>query len=131
MNRCPSAGKLIRSALAALLVTVVLSAGRECWAQSFGQGSATFPPSPTLSPYLGLLRRGDGVLPNYHQFVRPQLQVRRSLAAQNRSLQLQRAGLTSLNRRLNAFQSQASRPAATGSSAGFFRYSHFYPALSQ
>lgn len=38
---------------------------------------------PTLSPYLDLYRNGQGAMPNYHQFVRPQLRLQQILDQQN------------------------------------------------
>jgi hypothetical protein len=66
MSRCRVAG-----VLAALAAFGLLDAS-----QSHGQQARRYRPrTPTVSPYLNLLRReeGDG-LPNYYSLVRPQLQ---------------------------------------------------------
>jgi len=85
--------------------------------------------TPTLSPYLDLLRNDGGVLPNYQQFVRPRLQLRSNLAQQAQAIERQRRAINTLNRRtLNT-----SRPtgATTGVRSGFLQYSTFYPALNR
>ena len=87
--------------------------------------SSNYNRAPTFSPWLGLFRNDVGALPNYFQFVRPQIQLRRSIANQTRKLERQDQAIQSLNQ-------QISRPTSgpTGRSTtrlpGFMNYSTFY-----
>ena len=83
------------------------------------------PTAPTLSPYLDLLRRDSGVLPNFQQFVRPQLRLTQRLQAQSQSIQRQQQAINLVNRRVNTLQ-QTPQQATTGVQTGFLQYSTFY-----
>lgn len=81
---------------------------------------------PPLSPYLQLLRRQDGLLPNYQQFVRPRIEVRNQLQ-QGRSI------AESLNRRISRVAEgqrrfEATGVRATGGAGGYMNFLHFYPS---
>lgn len=85
--------------------------------------------SPTVSPYLNLLRPQGGVaIPNYQALVRPQLQQQQINQQQGRQLQ-------QLQRRTYqgpSSQSSAGAPIAirsTGHTTGFMNYSAYYPQL--
>lgn len=118
--------------MAVLFSLLVLGYNPSCsWSQETLQSRYSRPISPTLSPYLGLLREESGVLPNYYQFVRPQQQIQQSLSAQAGAIERQRQELGQIERRLGNSLSQQDRrrngSAITGSGSGFLRYSHFYP----
>ncbi|MEM9366175.1 MAG: hypothetical protein AAGD07_09270 [Planctomycetota bacterium] len=113
-----------------LLAAVLVSTSAEL---SHGQSPVLGPTggytrTPTLSPYLDLLRFNGGVLPNYQQFVRPRLELNRTLQSQARQIDRQNRALYQLNR-------QISRPTAqgteTGVRSGFLQYSTYYPALQR
>jgi hypothetical protein len=96
------------------------------------QGTAVGPApgaTPTLSPYLGLLRSRSGVLPNYQQFVRPQIQLRSTLSRQQRAIDLQSRSIRAVDRRVSTLRDP--RDSTTGVRSGFRQYSTFYPALSE
>ena len=84
--------------------------------------------TPTLSPYLDLFRINGGVLPNYQQFVQPQLRIRRALENQTRINRRQSQAINALS--APAFspspiqRSQQRRP-------GFMNYRGFYPQLNR
>ncbi|WP_145301985.1 hypothetical protein [Crateriforma conspicua] len=107
-----------------LTFLVLASTGAIC-----GQGiGSSYPRSPTLSPYLDLLRNDGGVLPNYQQFVRPKIQLRAQIERQNYEIQRQRRAIRSLDRRVST--PQAPGNLTTGVRASFLRYSTFYPSLN-
>jgi len=94
---------------------------------TIAQGIDPFGPygAPTLSPYLDLLRQDGGVLPNYQQFVRPQLRLRRALRSQQSAIERQRREIGQLRR-----SPPRTRPGfTTGVRAGFLQYGRFYPGL--
>jgi hypothetical protein len=100
---------------------------------AFGQvGSGRYQPSrPTVSPYLNLLRRDAGPVPNYHTLVRPQLQ-QQAINQQQRAInQQQQSQIRNQQRDLDRVQSgllQMRSPQAspTGTGSAFMNYSHFY-----
>jgi hypothetical protein len=85
------------------------------------------PSRPTVSPYLNLLRRDVGPLPNYHALVRPQIQQYQNNQVQQYQLQQQRAAIQSNRQELLRVEAAAIAPTGTG--AGFRNYSHYYPGL--
>ncbi len=85
-------------------------------------------PGPTLSPYLDYFRRPLGPLDSYHEFVRPRRQVQQRLQQQDLQLRRQAQGLQSVQEQI-ARPQRPSGAAPTGTDAGFFRHSHFYPSL--
>jgi hypothetical protein len=91
------------------------------------------PTRPTISPYLNLLRRDVGPLPNYHSLVRPQLQQLANNQQQQLQLQQQRASIQANTTRLTQVEEvqSLSTAAPTGSAAGFRNYSHYYPGLAR
>ncbi|QDV42311.1 hypothetical protein Enr13x_21560 [Stieleria neptunia] len=90
--------------------------------------AGTYSTTPTLSPYLDLFRSSSSPLPNYQQFVRPQLQLRQTLQLQNRALQQQERAIRSLGRRS---QTLASPSGITKRAGTFLNYSRFYPTLQR
>ncbi len=123
MNRL---GKL--SPCLAACVVVLL-----CSSASVGQQVRRYTPrTPTLSPYLDLLRNNTGTLPNYYTFVRPRQQQR---AFNTESRAWQRRQTIDLERVTGEFQKnrRAIAPTGTGSwfmkesaSATFLNTSRFY-----
>jgi hypothetical protein len=94
-----------------------------------GQGPGSLPgryqPSrPTVSPYLNLLRRDAGPIPNYFSLVRPQLQQLETNQRQQAINLRQQDQLQNLdNQMLTITQSPA---AATGTGATFRNYGGYY-----
>jgi hypothetical protein len=113
---------------AALLAGIaILSAAEPAWAQNPRRSrySPYRPSSPTLSPYLDLLRSDVGPLPNYHMYYRPRVQVRRTLEEQDLALRRQAAGMRTLGTQVGQLQGAAAiRP--TGTAGTFMNYSHYY-----
>ena len=87
---------------------------------------------PTISPYLNLLRSDEGgAAPNYHAFVRPQLQQNRVNQQQTRRNQTVYRQLQSIQSR-PAFPTQGSqRMYPTGHRTLFLNHMHFYPSQQQ
>jgi hypothetical protein len=95
-----------------------------------GQAPAGPPPAgryqpsrPTVSPYLNLLRRNTGPLPNYYSLVRPQLQQLETNQRQQVLNTQQQGELRNLDRRLQITESPV---ASTGARSVFRNYSNFY-----
>lgn len=83
--------------------------------------------SPTLSPYLGLLRdtENDTDLPAYFAFVRPRQEQERINRQQNRDMQQLNRQVQQLDRRIiNPSGAQTMRP--TGHQTLFMNLSHYY-----
>ncbi|MEM6365860.1 MAG: hypothetical protein AAF745_15640 [Planctomycetota bacterium] len=121
----PMFGRLIPAVL--VLVAALTS---QASAQNVGPPlSVTVPQSPTLSPYLGLLRTDGGVLPNYQLFVRPRIELQQRLRQQAAAINQQRRVLNTLQDQRRGIPSGP--PATTGVRAGFLRYSTFYPNLNR
>ncbi len=83
---------------------------------------------PTLSPYLDYFRTPLGPLDNYHEFVRPRVQLQQQLQQQESQLRRQTQGLHELREQIMAPQ-RTDTVAPTGTGARFFHHSHFYPSL--
>ena len=84
------------------------------------------PRTPTVSPYLNLLRRDRGELSNYYTFVRPQQRAQQFVRDQyqmNNQLQRQVQGI-----RNQAFRAQGVRQ--TGIGGSYLNYLHFYPGAT-
>ncbi|EGJ32847.1 hypothetical protein LYNGBM3L_75450 [Moorena producens 3L] len=97
------------------------------------QNSSQYEPStPTVSPYLNLLRRDNqGGLPNYYTFVRPAQQQQRTLRQINSRFNRQSSTLAQLQNSIVEFSAP---PTGSGSGfmlqgrrSGFQKYSHFFP----
>jgi hypothetical protein len=101
-----------------------------------GQGVSTYrPATPTVSPYMNLLRTDLGPLPNYQSLVRPQLEQRT----------FNRQAAQAINRTERDFRTLAQTPAAaaplqpgrlgvrtpqtrpTGVAGQFQFFSHYFP----
>jgi hypothetical protein len=93
---------------------------------ALGQGLYR-PATPTLSPWFDLYNRNTGPLDNYHQFVRPEINLRSTLKQTDARLHLQGAGLQALGAEVaQGTQQQGVRP--TGAASVFMNYSHYYPS---
>ena len=70
---------------------------------------------PTLSPWLDLFRDDTGVLPNYHQFVRPQQRLRGYLGQQYRHMQREATQLRNVENQMSEMmRPSGARPTGTG-----------------
>jgi hypothetical protein len=99
------------------------------WAQGGpGGGRARFEPSrPTISPYLNLLRRDVGPLPNYYSLVRPQLQQN---DFNQRQIAINREQRTAIRANAQQIQEVQSGAASTGTASVYRNYGHYYPSMS-
>lgn len=107
---------IVSLAAAAWIVT-----GGDIRAQSPG-GYA--PSSPTLSPWLNLYQQNKGPLDSYHSFVRPEMELRATIAQQRAINRTFGADIREL--RSDALRPDQSKMHATGSNATFMQYSHYY-----
>lgn len=96
-----------------------------------GQGRRTYEPSsPTVSPYLNLLRSNLGPLPNYHSLVRPQMRQQAFNRGATQVLDYNRRQINSienspvLQQRPIQVREAGIRP--TGLVGRFQYFSHFY-----
>ena len=88
---------------------------------SFGQQVRRYQPkTPTVSPYLNLLRFNDSGLPNYYSLVRPQ---QRQRAFNNQSRLLSRRQAITVGRLQNDFQKGRLPIAPTGTGSWFMKTS--------
>jgi hypothetical protein len=83
---------------------------------------------PTFSPWLQLFNNNPGPLDNYHQYVRPEMRLRQTLANQELSLMQQSTAIGVLDQR----QQMMGRPigiSPTGTTTGatFMDTSHYFP----
>ncbi|MEX2139938.1 MAG: hypothetical protein WD894_11795 [Pirellulales bacterium] len=120
----------IKTATSPVLLVAVVLFPAFC---AYGQGRAPryAPSRPAVSPYLNLLRRDTGPVPNYHTLVRPQLQQQainqqqRAINQQQQSLvQAQQRGLQRVQAGLLEIRQPQGSPTGTG--GGYMDYSHFY-----
>ena len=81
-------------------------------------------PRPAISPYFNYLR-SDAPIDNYNSFVRPRIELQRTLNQQADQIRRQQTGLGSLRDDVTRFQRE-SGASPTGTGAGFMNYSHFY-----
>ncbi len=95
--------------------------------EAAAQGRKRYPPQhqPAVSPYLNLLRP-EGVAPNYHALVRPEIELRRNFYQQSRTVSDLQRGLATQER------AGASTTSAltTGHRSYFLNYRGFYPSFS-
>ncbi len=110
--------KRLPLALALLVAGVVFTSDSVSYAQYR-------PARPTLNPWLHGARRNDGLLPDYHTFVRPRQQLHRTLQRQNTEIRSLQRGLVGMDRALmEGKRATSARPTGTGSV--FMNYSHYY-----
>ncbi len=124
----PSIGRIIIPAFCLYLVASVTS---QAFAQQY-RSPRYQPATPTISPYLNLLRQDTGPVPNYYSLVRPQLQqqaVNDQQQGFNQRQQqtnlLQQQEITAVNKGLVELRPAPIR--ATGTAGGFMNRSHYYP----
>ncbi len=116
-------------AVALLGAVVVFSAVDSASGQSIRPRPRYRPATPTLSPYMDLLRFNDGMLPNYHTFVRPKQEYRRTVQRQDIAIRNQAARIGALGQQVNRIEYHpAIRP--TGAAGGYMNYSHYYQMRS-
>lgn len=114
-------------------IAIVLSLGCMLTVSAVAQGPAVGPPAryqpsrPTISPYLNLLRRDAGPIPNYYTLVRPQLnQI--DINQRQRVTNQQQQGQISANAR-NITELKESGAAATGTASVYRNFGHYYPNM--
>ncbi len=117
---------LVTTVLCLALITCGAVANGQGWSRPQGSSTRSGSRTPTLSPYLDYFRAPQGPLDSYHEYVRPKINLRNTLAQQDRQLRTQGQGLRTLNREWSRAK-QTGTIAPTGTGAGFFNYSHFYP----
>ena len=98
------------------------------------QGLGTYEPSsPTVSPYLNLLRSNFGPLPNYHSLVRPQLRQQTFNREASREIQYNLRQLNALSQTppgqepTGNIRVRQSQVAPTGLPGQFQYFSHYFP----
>ena len=92
------------------------------------QGIPRYRPSrPTVSPYINLLRRDSGPLPNYYTYVRP-LQDQAAINQQQATL-IRQNQMSLNNVQGQVLRMQESTVRSTGTGGGFMNYSHYYPGF--
>jgi hypothetical protein len=89
------------------------------------RGQRYSPSRPTVSPYLNLLRRDNGPVPNYHTLVRPEFQQLANNQQQQVQINTQQGNLANLHDQL-----QIKEPGvrSTGTASVYGDRSHYYPA---
>ena len=119
-----------RIAVTVLMVAgCMFSDGRLAGAQ--GVSSGYRPATPTLSPWLNLYHRNGeaGPLDPYHQFVRPELDLRETLRQQDLTNQRQGAEVSKVGEQVTQMEQDRLTPIRpTGTGSVFMSYSHYYAA---
>jgi hypothetical protein len=95
------------------------------WTRPVAAQTRDNPYIPTLSPWLNLYQRNTGPLDPYHQYVRPEIQLRDALRQQDNRLRSQSANIQILGQEVSQMGQAGVRTTGTGSV--FMNYSHFYP----
>jgi len=90
-----------------------------------GQSSGINLYRPTLTPYLDYFRRDQGVLPNYHQFVRPRQRLLADRQRTARDIYGLAVGAQNTERRVEAVEARG-----TGRRSTYMNYLHFYPGAT-
>jgi hypothetical protein len=121
---------LRRVLIAAVLLASCLGSHAEGQGQPGPAPPARFQPSrPTISPYLNLLRRDVGPLPNYYSLVRPQLnQI--EFDQRQRVINAQQQGQIQQNSR-QILSISESTAAPTGTGSVYRNYGHYYPGIGR
>ena len=110
-------------------LAVILLAGGTIFTQS---AAAQFSPQrPTISPWMGIFQRNTGAMDNYNTFVRPQMELNRTLQMQGSALDRQEMGLQDLNYEMMQPQGNRSTMMPTGQGATFMNFSHYYGGSRQ
>lgn len=118
-----------------LQVLMVLSLALAA-SQVDAQGPAAMPPPsryeparPTISPYLNLLRRDAGPIPNYYSLVRPQLNQIEINQRQQVNNRLQQTQIQDNSRNITNVSKSIAGP--TGTASVYRSYGHYYPRMSR
>jgi len=109
-----------------ILVGIALVVGSLAQTRTASAQIGYYPPGGTLSPWLNMFNRNPGSLGNYNTYVRPQLELQKTVAQQNAAMQRQGSQIQSLALGMADSQREATIP-ATGTGATFMNYSHYYP----
>jgi hypothetical protein len=102
---------------------LILLAAASASAQRRGPARYSPPYGPTISPYLQYYNRPVGVLGNYYTFVRPEVQLRATLRAQQQQI----VNVETQVQAAEASRIRAEAVAPTGTGSTFMNRSHFYP----
>ncbi len=115
------------SVIGAGLLTL-LAVGR---ADAQGYGYMRYSPStPTLSPWLNLYNKNAGPIDNYHNYVRPQMQLRDTLQQQENQIGQQGSTIRSLGQQVTRMGETGNKMAPTGIGSRYMNLSHFYTPQS-
>ena len=88
-------------------------------------GGTTSLTSPRISPYMQYFRHDKTPLDNYHQFVRPEMELRAQLNQGQQDVQaLQRSSQKTINL---LEQQEKTSVRSTGRGGAFLNYMHYYP----
>jgi hypothetical protein len=86
---------------------------------------STYPTGGTISPWMNMFQKNPGPFDNYNSYVRPQLQLQKTLAQQNMAIQQQGRNLQSLGAQM-VENDRENRIPVTGTGSVFMSYSHYY-----
>ncbi len=119
-------GNLRMLLLGAVSVAVLLVASEQANAQV--QRRQRNINRPTLSPWLDIFNRNTNPnLDNFHNSVRPRMQLHNELQFQQNALMRQNAQIRSLDQRQVLQSTRPAQVRPTGTGATFMNYSHYYP----
>ena len=79
-----------------------------------------------ISPWMDIFQREPGTLGNYHSYVKPEIQLQRTVDQQNNDLTRNALGIQSLGQQMGDAQKE-SQVHPTGAGSVFMDYSHYYP----
>lgn len=95
-------------------------------ADAQGGGYMPYAPSrPTVSPWLNLYNRNAGPIDNYHNYVRPQIELRDTLQQQENQIGQQGSSIKSLGQQVTRM-GETGRMAPTGIGSRYMNLSHYY-----
>jgi hypothetical protein len=121
---------MLRLSLAVVVALLASSASPPAAAQGITGGYR--PATPTLSPWLNLYQRSTGPLDPYHQWVRPELNLRETLQQQDLANQRQAVDIAAVGHQVTQLEQDRAAPIRpTGTGSGFMSLSHYYPAAGQ
>jgi hypothetical protein len=108
-----------------ILLSLLLVAGTTWTPSAFAQNRYS-PVRGPISPWMDIFQRKPGPLDNYHSYVRPELQLQRTLNLQDNALAQNANGIQVLGQRVENGQREIQvRP--TGTNSVYMEYSHYYP----
>jgi hypothetical protein len=116
---------MIRPRLLFLSPLLVVGALWTC--SAFAQTTSYYPSRGPISPWMNMWINKPGPLGNYQSYVRPELQLQKTVAQQNGALMQNAQGLQLLGQQMENSQREFQvRP--TGTASVFMEFSHYYPA---